>query len=609
MRKIILVFCAFLLNLFILNISYAENFYIKKYDVIMNVKENREVEVKEVLDVYFTNPSHGIFRTIPLKNKIQREDSTSSVENSFVTNVKASELYKKYIKNGYLVIQMGSPNFRVTGPKTYRITYTYKSGIDRLKDADEFYFNIIGVQWNTLINHVRFKIIMPKDFDKSKVGFSTGRYGAMGYNPDFLKFNITGNEITGYTTGSLNPREGITVRILLPEKYFIQNMSISFPQTISIIVVIMTLLAVGIWYKYGKEDIVIPVVNFYPPEGKNSAELEVEYSGYSTENGIMSLILYLANKGYLEIEDDVVSYTFKKLKDYDGSKSSEKTLFEAIFQNGRESVTLIELQSSFSFSLYCQAIMRSLTNLKNALFEKNTWSCGKVLIFFLSILSILTSIVFTLGNYSFYLLFQYSFLFLFPVIAILVFALAISIPQNKKNIGFITLWSLMFGGIPLAIIISSAENLEGNYPLLILEIVCLVITIICLVNMPKRNRKGRERLGQILGFKKYLETVEKGRLQQLINENPTYCEDILPFAFALGIMDSWLNNLEGLNIQTPKWYKGENFTYRSLRRFSNDLSNASNTIGSSLSSSRSGSGHSGGGRSGGGHGGGGGGSW
>ncbi len=609
MRKIILVFCAFLLNLFILNISYAENFFINKYDVLMNVKENRDVEVTEILDVYFTNSSHGIFRTIPLRNKIIREDSTSSVENSFVTNVKASELYKKYTKNGYLVIQMGSPNFRVTGPKTYRITYTYKSGIDRLKDADEFYFNIIGVQWNTLINRVRFKIIMPKDFDKSKVGFSTGRYGAMGYNPDFLKFNITGNEITGYTTGSLNPQEGITVRILLPEKYFIQNMSVSFPQIISIIVVIMTLLAVGIWYKYGKDDIVIPVVNFYPPEGKNSAELEVEYSGHSTENGIMSLILYLANQGYLEIEDDGISYTFKKLKEYDGSKSSEKTLFDAIFKNGRESVTLIELQSSYSFSFYCQAIMRSFTNLKSALFEKNTWSRGKVLIFLLCILSILTSIVYTLGNYSFYLLLQYNFVFIFPVIAILIFALTISNPQNRRNIAFITLWSLMFGGIPAGIIISSAENLEGNYPLLILEVVCLVITIICLINMPKRNRKGRERLGQILGFKKYLETVEKGRLQQLINENPTYCEDILPFAFALGIMDSWLNNLEGLNIQTPKWYKGEHFNYNSLRKFSNDLSIASNTINSSLSSSRSGSGHSGGGRSGGGHGGGGGGSW
>ena len=49
---------------------------------------------------------------------------------------------------------------------------------DHLKDYDELYYNIIGSEWDTVIGNITFTITMPKDFDSSKLGFSSGSTGS-----------------------------------------------------------------------------------------------------------------------------------------------------------------------------------------------------------------------------------------------------------------------------------------------------------------------------------------------------------------------------------------------------------------------------------------------
>ena len=48
----------------------------------------------------------------------------------------------------------------------------------------------------------------------------------------------------------------------------------------------------------------------------------------------MSLLIYLASKGYIEIiETEKKDIKFKKLKDYDGDDESEKSFLEGMFKN------------------------------------------------------------------------------------------------------------------------------------------------------------------------------------------------------------------------------------------------------------------------------------
>ena len=59
-----------------------------------------------------------------------------------------------------------------------------------LKDKDEFYFNIIGNEWDTVIGNITFTIIMPKNFDPSTLGFSSGKQGNTS-NKNITRTNVT----------------------------------------------------------------------------------------------------------------------------------------------------------------------------------------------------------------------------------------------------------------------------------------------------------------------------------------------------------------------------------------------------------------------------------
>ncbi len=603
MKKFIIILSAFIISLFTTNFANAENFYINTYNVKMNITEDRTAEITEDIDVMFTYPSHGIFRNIPFKNTISREDGTINNETARISDISATQLFRKEIDRGYLILKMGNPNLKIEGKQSYKISYKYDMGNDKVKDADEFYFNIIGTEWDTTIRRVYFTITLPKEFDANKVGFSLGTNGSVGYNPDDLKFRISGNTITGYTKTTLNPHEGLTIRVELPENYFTPK--IGFETYIALIAVVLAIIPLVIWYIFGKDDPVTPIVNFSAPEGKNSAEIEVEYKGNSSSKGVISLIFYLASKGYIEIEDDGINFIINKLKPYDGTKSTEKAMMEALFYGEKDSVSQIQLSVSSVFRLYCQRIQKCLNKIRGFLFEKDSCSVGKIAILIISIIGLLGLLIYTLGDYSFCMISGgQGVIFIFPVIAVIVMASLIS--ASMKNIIFALAWGLPFGGIPLCFIISEAPNISNNAPILLLQLACLIVSFICLVNMPKRNTKGRMLLGQVLGLKKFIEVVEKPRLLALIQENPNYVNEILPYAYVLGVENHLLDCIEEYDDYQPTWYHGRRLNSSRFEKISSSLSTAASPPSSSHSG---GSGHSGGGHSGGGHGGGGGGSW
>ena len=138
----------------------------------------------------------------------------------------------------------------------------------------------------------------------------------------------------------------------------------------------------------------------------------------------------------------------------------------------------------------------------------------------------------------------------------------------------------------------------------IIGVACIVGMILFLKFMPKRTKYGNEMLGKIKGFKTFLETAEKAKLEAMVMENPTYFYDILPFTYVLGVSEKWIKKFEAINLQAPDWYDSPNtFNPSSFGSFMNNaMSSAQNAMSSSPSSSSSGgsSSSSGGGSSGGG---------
>jgi uncharacterized membrane protein YgcG len=168
----------------------------------------------------------------------------------------------------------------------------------------------------------------------------------------------------------------------------------------------------------------------------------------------------------------------------------------------------------------------------------------------------------------------------------------------------------MFGGVPWAFLVLPALMQDFIYLIgYMVGLLCIIGMVICVKYLPKRTPYGNEMLGKIRGFKNFLETVEKDKLESMVLQNPTYFYDILPYTYVLDVSDKWIKKFESISMQAPNWYDSPNtFDVVTFGSFMNNTMTSAQSVMSSNPSSDSGS-SSGGGSSGGGSGGGGGGSW
>lgn len=326
------------------------DYTIQSYNINMIVNEDNTFDITENIIVYFSEAKHGIYRKIPLKNSLTRTDGTKSNNRAKITNIIVSENCTISDENGYKVIKIGNANQTFSGKHSYTIKYKYNIGKDTLKNADELYFNLIGNQWDTSISNVSFTITMPKSFDKSLLGFSSGNVGST--NSSNVIYSVEGNTIVGNTINTLNAGQALTVRLTLPEGYFVgasSNIDV-FSTFVIALCAIFVLIADRLWAKYGKDEQIIETVEFFPPEGYNSAEVGFLYYGTSDTKGVISLLVYLANQGYLKIEETEERVLFSKskgfritkIKEYDGNNECEKIFFDGIFKGSKIGIMDIE---------------------------------------------------------------------------------------------------------------------------------------------------------------------------------------------------------------------------------------------------------------------------
>lgn len=606
---------AFLFLLIPINIQAEENSYdyvIDNYNVNMIINEDNTFDITETITAYFKVPKHGIYRNIPLKNKIVRLDGTTSTNRAKISNLSVDNIYDVSKTNGIYNIQIGDADKTVIGNQTYTIKYTYNIGKDPVKDYDEFYYNIIGNEWDTIIKNVTFSINMPKEFDSSKLGFSSGIKGSI--DNENVMFNVSGNTITGSYNNTLSPGEALTVRLKLPEGYFSKAVSNYTLQDylIYIVPILGAIISLILWFIYGKDKKVVETVEFYPPEGFNSLEIAFLYKGKASNTDVTSLLIYLANKGYIQIAETGEKSLFSKsqthkivkLKEYDGNNLNERLFLEGLFKSSNE-VFLSNLYNNFYLTVY--QILKNINNKENSqkIFESKSLNKKKyIIIMMLASYILITSVpILNYSNVS-----ALIFALLFPGIAIAVILFTLFGNSSSTPKYFAIIWGLLFGGIPWVLMVLPAVSQDNIYIIgYLIGMICLIIMAVCLKHIPKRTPYGLEILGKIKGFKTYLETVEKNKLEAMVMQNPNYFYDILPYTYVLNISDKWIQKFEMITMQAPNWYYGSSSF--SVVTFGVAMNSAMSSANQAMTSSSSSGGSSGGGSSGGGSGGGGGGSW
>ena len=596
------------------SVSAASDYEIQKYDVDIVVNENNTFDITETIDAYFNVEKHGIFRTLPLYNTVKRNDGTTTKNRARITNISVSEPYKVESNIGEMKLKIGDADTVLTGKKSYTIKYNYNIGKDPLEDADEFYYDMIGTQWDTTISDVTFTVHMPKDFDEEKLGFSAGRTGTT--NSDKVLYYVSGRTIKGMLVGKLNAGEGLTIRLTLPEGYFVgAGIEVNPINYIAYAVpVVCFMIAFYLWNKYGKDKKTFINPEYEPPKGFNSLEVGFMHKGKADSKDVTSLLIYLANKGYLTIEESEEkalfskkkSFKLKKIKEYDGTNSEERLFLRGLFKTG-DVVTASDLYDDFYKTT--NKIINSINKKENKekIFEKR----GKMIAAAWAMV-VVSFIAITLPPFIEYGAFdEVPFALIFPGIGFPVLAWGIvSLIVEKgasKIVGVILMfWGAMFGGMPFLMVVLPMLMVDTVFLIGYLVGMVLAIGIAIFAKiMPKRTEYGLEMYAKIEGFKEFLEKVEKERLEKMVEENPKYFYEVLPYTYVLGITDKWVKKFEDINLQAPDWYSGTS-TFNAVT-FGSFLNSTMASASSSMSSSSSSS--SGGGSVGGGSGGGGGGSW
>lgn len=571
----------FSIMLFLVLLLFSRKMYcasagytIKAYNVDIKVNEDNSFNIVETITADFQEERHGIKREIPIYNDVKRTDGSTSKNHASITDISVSEAYSKRIdkKKKCEILQIGSASKTILGEHTYVIKYKCTLiGIDNLENADEFYFNIIGTQWDTKIENATFKITMPKEFDSSLLGFSSGSKGSN--NSHNVQYSVDGNVITGSIKKPLEAYQGVTIRLTLPDGYFFNIIEIIYKIFKKIVAFIKTyymkiVLIIGaiylfktfiFWFKYGKDEKYIETVEFYPPYNLNPAMLGYVYKGGATNEQVISILIQLANKGYIKIEEfntnklfNKKSFRIIKLKEYSEKDILEKEFFDGLFKENDAVVTEKELKKKFYVTI--DKIKKELEKDEDVISENNykiqyeIRSMSKKL-FFLSLCNIFI---------------YYEAHIVYKIIAVLALQLCVSKIikrltkyhkiRIKNLISFVLLMAITAFFIMTTIYPIILNNSEAKTFYILIVIIIGIMTMLNKL-MPRRTHHGAEMLGKIKGFKNFLENAEKGQLETLVEENPEYFYDILPYTYALGVSKKWIERFETITIVPPDWFE------------------------------------------------------
>ena len=542
---------------------FAQDFTVDKYTAEVFLHAEGYFSVAEHYEITFHRNRHGIYRDIQLVYEVTDEAGEVDDRRIKVRNIEVPnhnyETSGKIARDveGYQRIKIGDADVWVYGPMVYDISYTVENAWLFNEQNTQFYWNLKPPNWNAPFKEMKFVIHPPEGVALSEEDLKiySGEFGSTLESNDFMVSREYGALVL-QSKPSMVSHYGSSVTVLLnlpPDAIAKIEPWWPFGQQYGWTLVVGGLIALffGVWRRHGKDDKVVPITSYYPPEQMDPALAGYIIDDTANTADLIALIPYWGAKGLIKVEeienkslfkkDDMRLYKLKPLPS--GVPKYERSMFNGLFA-GRDEVLVSSLKDKFYKTM--QTAKAHLRVAAQPYYSpKARKMTGRMALVFLILMVVLFPIVLFVWNF----------------------------------------WGA-----------------------LVTSITCMVLLIINLIIMRKKNAKGNEALAHLKGFRNFVKLAETPRLKSLMGDNPHYYEDTLSYALAFGLFDKWSKKFEGLEMKPPQWYSstsGNAFNMHTFSRsFSSGISSAQSTMVSSPSSSGSG-----GGSSGGGFGGGGGGSW
>ena len=538
----------------------------------ITVEADGWIEVRETIRVRAEGQQirRGIYRDFPTTYRDKRGlDQVVDYRPKAVTrNGAAEDFHSVDLDNGVRTYFGHADRYLSHGEHTYAFTYRANRVLGFFDDHDELYWNVTGFGWAFPIDRASARIRFDFDVDPADleiVGY-TGRMFDQGtdyrarIDPDgsaFIEATAPLSEVNGLTFAVSWPRG------VVAEPTDMDRVAWALRDNRNLLVVFVGFLLalaynIPVWLRFGKDpDEGVIVTRYEPPTGYSPASLRYIRQMYYDNKTMTAAVLNLAVKGYLDIVNDDDEHTLQR-------KSP-----------GPDAPPLAPGEKELYEALFGSGS-------RVVLEDKNHKVLGKAKDAHQASLK---------ADYA---------------------------KQYFRTNGWLNVPSA------LIVIVSTliAFNIGGRPPQIVLLAVAVNFAVMAFFAwiMKRPTLRGQKVLGEMMGFRDYLDVAEKDELnlRNPPKKTPELFEAYLPFALALGVEQAWSEKFASVLAQIrdesgrgyqPGWYHGNFNTSRlasSTRSLSSGLGSA---ISSSVNPPGSSSGGGGGGFSGGGGGGGGGGGW
>ena len=561
--KYVLIVLFFILFIQTSVTAKSPDYDIESYNVEISVDKDLNYTYNENINLVFNKSNTIVTKTIPY------EATDININKNYIIETNKDKLIKISSKNNT------------------HDSYTYKYKIKKDKENDDIYIIEIDNNFNNDISKLDFILTYPSSFNKNNLTFYLN-----GKKVKDITYKINNQELTGSIS---NLKEDDKLLVIVDYgKIYVNSLTI-----ITIVIsILLSLFSYILWRIYGKD--VKYTIEFEKniPSKLNTIDVSLIEKGYLNNENAIYLLLDLANRGYLKIsEEENNEFTITRNKDYDGSNYKEASFIRALFRKNmtvniseyiealnKESKTPYqkELDKKITKDNIKYRLIRAIKNVmsisksneeKNKYFETKSNNKKTYLLFSITIILVLiTSIPFIEIN-KLYLL---PISVLFSSISLFILINIVENVDLKKKNNKITIL-LLFAIIALIVLLTPSFKQNRIYFIAFLIGIMAVTFILFLYKyMPKRTIHGTRLYSKIEGLKKYLNEVSDKELKLVLKDNPNYLYDILPYSYILGIESVVFNKLKKLNIEEPKWYKIDNFTYRKLFNSINRLINLVN---------------------------------
>lgn len=581
-----------------------------------SLSKDNVLTVNETIYVDFFENRHGIYRSIPEHFRLDRMVGNRYATLDYYPKIHSIDTgydnSTSSYEDGVRSIKIGDADKLISGQHVYNISYVVEIPDDRVKNGDFFYYSVLGPFWDVPIDEFSYRVNFEKPIPVNTEFnvFSGDKYSET--NSMNVENNVSTTAIWG-TANNISSHSAITLYADLPEGFFENPASRnSLPTWIFAILSVVTAIYALIKAMTTIKKEPVETVEFYPPKDIYPVDIGYIIDSSADDADFIAMIPHWAQKGYLKIEENDGKFKksgikLTKLRELpDSAADYQKTYFNALFS---KSITI-------NISDISESQIEKFKEAKNEL--KKAYNGDKALysgtdtsvryLFLTALFAFLT--VGSTSSSSF----TENMFFDFGAVILFIFGLGINSRQLQKRFkpkGKV-FGKIIFGIIAVLMAYSNVKLLAGDciVPLYVPAIALCSLILVAIFNgkLITMTDYGCEITGKLLGLKNFIKTAELPRLKVLMDENPNYYYDILPYAIAFGLGDKWTKKFSDLKIEKPDWYESSNptFVFNPARMQTAITSGMNETI-SAISAASSHS--SSGGHSGGGGGGGGGGSW